>query len=442
MTDASLPWDVIVVGAGTAGLMAAEQAAVNGKRVLLLEKNRRPGVKILMSGGTRCNLTHNTDKWGIIKAYRSQGQFLHSALALLPPADLVRLVENEGVATKVEDTGKVFPVSNRATDILAAFTARLDRSGATLKTEVTVQSIQHNEGLFELTTDQGLFQSEKLILTTGGMSYPGSGTTGDGYAWAQAFGHTLVPPRPALVPITTSAEWVKELSGLTLPDVTLVVRSRIKPEPVASTTGEEGEVATAAPRKGKGKGKGSASDAIRRGSLLMTHFGLSGPVALDVSRDVTAVDDPHTLDIVCDFLPEVKQEFLDQQLQADFMQEGRRQVTAHLLRWVPRRLADQLVVNLGISPELKGAEVSRELRGRIVQALKACVLPVTGTRGFAKAEVTAGGVPLEEVDSRTMESKKFPGLYFAGEILDLDGPIGGFNFQAAFSTGMLAGQSA
>lgn len=436
MQESNAPWDVIVVGAGAAGLIAAEQAASLGKKVALLERNSRPGVKILMSGGTRCNLTHHTDKWGIIKAYREQGQFLHSALALLPPADLVRLVENEGVATKVEETGKVFPVSNRATDILAAFVARLQRSGASLLTDVVVKEVAVSDGVFQLTTSQGNFQAPRLVLTTGGMSYPGSGTTGDGYAWAQSMGHTIIPPRPALVPITTSAAWVKELSGLTLPDVTLVVRPR--PGTAPQTPPEDGVAAPV--RKGK-KGKGSAADTVRRGSLLMTHFGLSGPVALDVSRDVTAVQDPTTLDVVCDFLPDVKAEELEQQLQADFTREGKRQVVAHLLRWVPRRLADQLVVNLGISPELKGAEVSRELRSKLVLALKACVFPATGTRGFAKAEVTAGGVSLDEVDSRTMESKFQPGLFFAGEILDLDGPIGGYNFQAAFATGMLAGQS-
>ncbi len=449
MSDVTPPWDVIVVGGGAAGLIAAERAALQGKRVALLEKNKRPGVKILMSGGTRCNLTHNTDKWGIIRAYGSQGSFLHSALALLPPIELVRLVEGEGVLTKIEETGKIFPVSNKALDILAAFTKRLERSGATLITEVAVTTIAHEAEMFVLNTDRGEYRCEKLILTTGGMSYPGSGTTGDGYAWAKHFGHTIVPPRPALVPITTSAAWVVELSGLTMPDVTLEVR--VRPEVAArlqqvaaENAGAESVVATAPAKPRKGKGKGSAHDpatSVRRGSLLMTHFGLSGPVALDVSRDVTAAADPHTLEVVIDFLPDVRMDTLEQQLQADFSQDGRRQVLAHLLRWIPRRLAEQLIGHLQISPELKGAEVSRELRTRLVQAMKGCTLPVTGTRGFAKAEVTAGGVSLSEVDSRTMESKLFPNLFFAGELLDLDGPIGGFNFQAAFSTGMLAGQS-
>src|SRR5207302_2526538 len=194
MAEAS--WDVAVIGAGAAGLLAAIRAAERGRRTLRLEKNRRAGVKILMSGGTRCNLTHATDKWGIIRAYGEQGNFLHSALAALSPADLVKLIEDEGVPTKVEETGKIFPVSNHATDVLDALLRRLDRSGAQLALDEPVAHISTADDGFRVASSKRELTTSKLIVTVGGQSYPGSGTTGDGYAWAARFGHIVVPPRP------------------------------------------------------------------------------------------------------------------------------------------------------------------------------------------------------------------------------------------------------
>ena len=404
--NSPLHYDVLVIGAGAAGLVAATEAAERGRRTLLLEKNKRPGVKILMSGGTRCNLTHATDKWGIIKAYAEQGNFLHSALAALSPSDLVRMFEDEGVATKVEETGKIFPVSNKAADVLAAIVRRLERTGAVLGLAEPAVDCTRAAEQFHVETPLRKLTCESLLLTVGGKSYPGSGTTGDGYAWAAAFGHTIVPPRPALVPITTDAPWVKSLTGLTIPDVQVSV----------------------------------ASLAFARGSFLFTHFGLSGPVVLDISRTVTGHPEPRSLALLCDFLPAVKAESLDEQLRQDAGAEGKKQVVGLLSRHIPRRLAEELVSLCGLSPELRGAELSKSDRMRLVTAVKQSVIPISGTRGFEKAEVTAGGVSLEEVDSRTMQSKLVPGLYFAGEILDLDGPIGGYNFQAAFSTGVLAGR--
>src|SRR6478672_7403602 len=221
-------YDVIVIGAGAAGLVAAAEAASRGRRTLLLEKNQRPGVKILMAGGTRCNLTHATDKWGIIKAYGEQGNFLHSALAALSPADLVKLIEDEGVPTKVEETGKIFPVSNRATDVLDALMKRFSRSSAELSLEEPVQRMERlaDASVFPITTNRRELTTEKVIITVGGQSYPGSGTTGDGYAWAAAFGHTIVPPRPALVPLVSEAAWVRGLSGITIPDVAVELTRR------------------------------------------------------------------------------------------------------------------------------------------------------------------------------------------------------------------------
>jgi predicted Rossmann fold flavoprotein len=422
-------WPLVVLGAGAAGLLAAATAAEAGAATLLVEKNRRPGVKILMSGGTRCNLTQATDKWGIVKAYGGQGNFLHSALAALGPADLVKLIEQEGVPTKIEETGKIFPVSNRAADIVAALLQKLQRSGATLALDEAVTAIDRRDDRFELTTTRRTLAARKVLVTVGGKSYPGSGTTGDGYGWARELGHTIVPPRPALTPITTEAGWVKSLTGLTLPDVRVqVVVSERAPAELRAPIG-------------KGKQK-SAALAEARDSFLFTHFGLSGPAILDVSRAVTGFAQPTLLDLACDFLPGIAAEALEEEIRARCAAEGKKQLIGPLSLVAPRRLVEALLDTLGIAHDLRCAELAKRDRGRIVAALKACRIPVAGTKGFGKAEVTAGGIALGEVDSRTLESKLVPGLYFAGEVLDLDGPIGGYNFQAAFSTGLLAGKSA
>ncbi len=416
-------WDVIVVGAGAAGLLAATRAAERGRRTLLLEKNRKPGAKILMSGGTRCNLTHQTDERGIVTAFGHAGRFLHSALAALSPQDVVQLFAAEGVATKVEETGKIFPASDRAIDVLDALLRRLRRSDCSLALDEPLHTIRAAAGAFELVTPQRTLEADKVILTTGGQSYPGCGTTGDGYAWCAALGHTIVQPRPALTPVTTNADWVRALRGVTIPDVAM----RLVPdEPAAGQPS----------RRGK---KGRCLDQ-RRGSLLFTHFGLSGPVALDISRAITGHDAPHRLVLECDFLPTGAGPALDEQLAGACAADGKKQLAGILARHVPRRLAEAILVERGLPADLKAAEVSKRQRRELVAALKENRIAVSGTRGFRKAEVTAGGVSLREIDSRTMQSKLVPNLFLAGELIDLDGPIGGYNFQAAFSTAWLAGE--
>jgi predicted Rossmann fold flavoprotein len=402
-------WDIVVIGGGAAGLVAAIRAAELGRRVLLVEKNRKPGVKILMSGGTRCNITQATDNRGIVEAYGPPGRFLHSALAALSVSDTIALFEAEGVPTKVEETGKVFPVSNRALDVLDALLRRLRRSGAALTLGEPVTGLRAADDRFTVTTPRRELTARKVVLTTGGKSYPGSGTTGDGYGFAAALGHTIVPPRPALVPITTAAPWVRELRGVTLPDVAVRVR------------------------------EGDRALALRRGSLLFAHFGLTGPVALDVSRVVSGRAAPAALHLEIDLLPDRPVPALDGFLQAESLASGKKQLSTVLATYLPHRVAETLLGLTGQALDRKAAGLSRDDRAKLVRAAKHLHVPITGTLGFAKAEVTAGGVALDEVDSRTMESKRRPGLYLAGEILDLDGPIGGYNFQAAWSTGWLAG---
>ena len=425
--NSAIAYDVVVTGAGAAGLLAASRSAERGRRTLLVEKNRKPGVKILMSGGTRCNITHACEAAGIIAAFGSAGAFLHSPLAALSPGQLVELLNAEGLRTKVEPGGKIFPQSDRALDVLNALLRRLHRSGAELALDEAVTAIERDGDGFRVQTIRRSLRCEKLIVTTGGKSYPGSGTTGDGYDWLARLGHTIRRPRPALVPLTSDEVWLRELSGVTIPDVVLRV---IDPRQV-----------TAVDRKRR---RGPLAPGVlieRRGSLLFTHFGLSGPVALDVSRAVTAAANPRELVLVADFLPNVAADELDDLLRSVAATDGKRSVANVVAADLPRRLADALLARADVPLDRRAAELSKSERGRLVDQLKRCEIEVSGTRGFNKAEVTAGGVALDEVDSRTMQSKLVPNLYLAGEILDLDGFIGGYNFQAAFSTGWLAGES-
>ncbi|MEM7457280.1 MAG: NAD(P)/FAD-dependent oxidoreductase [Planctomycetota bacterium] len=422
--------DVIVIGAGAAGLMAAASASSRGLRVLLLEKNRKLGVKILISGGTRCNITHNCDSRGIVEAFGRQGRFLHSALAALPPEKVVSLIESRGVETKVEDTGKIFPASDSAVDVRDAIVGLAVEHGAEILNLNPVVSVELKDDVYQLTTGTGnVFGAPSLIITTGGRSYPGCGTTGDGYAWTEQFGHTIVNTVPALTPVTCNEPWANELKGITLPDTEIAVwdKSVLNPQVGGSTDVRR-------------KKKAAPLDA-RRGSFLFTHFGFSGPAALNVSRAITRRESPAGLQLQLDFQPGQRHEAVADQIRSGCAANGKQTVSNLLAATFPSRLADTLIQNSGIDLKTKNAELSKAQLVRLVEAIKRTQLPVSGTLGFKKAEVTAGGVDLKEVDSRTMESKLQPRLFLAGEILDLDGPIGGFNFQSAFSTGWLAGQS-
>jgi predicted Rossmann fold flavoprotein len=422
-------YEVIVVGAGAAGLMAASCAAFAGRHTLLVEKNRKAGVKILISGGTRCNLTHACEARGIVAAFGSAGNFLHSPLAALGPGELVDLFHAEHLPTKVEETGKIFPQSDRALDVVRALVRRLDRSGGEMSLGEAVTGIAPAEHGFRVETDARSLSCESLIITTGGMSYPGCGTTGDAYAWLSELGHTIRPPRPALVPLTTNDQWVQQLSGVTIPDTQLQV--------VESAAG------SASPPKKKGR-KGLPAGVLirRRGSLLFTHFGLSGPVALDVSRAVTGRTDPREVTVEADFLPNHSSEQLTDSLQQAVRDDGRKQVLTALNVPLPKSLLEALFDLAEVPHDRRIAELSKAERERLVYMLKQAPIAPSGSRGFKKAEVTAGGVELKEVDSKTMRSKLVPNLLLAGEVLDLDGFIGGFNFQGAFSTGWVAGHNA
>ncbi len=433
-------FDVAVLGAGAAGLCAGIRGAECGARVIVLEKNRRAGVKILMSGGTRCNLTNARGlrrldavsgpvdpafdpslcrgPRAIQAAFGSGGAFLGPALRLLDVDQTVRLFEAEGVATKVEGNGKIFPVSDRAVDVLEALVRQLDRSGAVMRGHSAVRSVERiggsggSEPGFRIALAEGTVTARRVILAVGGKSYPGCGTAGDGYRIAGELGHKVIETRPALVPIRVVPEWVSSLRGLSLPDVVAAVQTS------AGQTLQE-----------------------RREAILFAHFGLSGPAILDVSRAVARHDEPDPLELRLDLFPATAREELDGKLQAACRQ-GRPGVVSILAASLPHRLAECLLEVAQIPRGRLGPDLSRPERLRLVSALKALALPIQGTLGFEKAEVTSGGVALDEVDSRTLESRIVPGFHLAGEVLNLDGLIGGYNFQAAWSTGWLAGETA
>ena len=427
-------WDVVVLGGGAAGLCAGIRAAEVGARVLVAEKNRRPGVKILMSGGTRCNLTNARGlrslrgvsgpidpgydprealgARSIQKAFGAGGAFLGPSLKALTVESTVELFEREGLETKIEANGKLFPASDKALDVLDALLRRLRRSGAEVRCGAGVTGLEPDPDGFRVTLADGAVRARRIVLAVGGQSYPGCGTTGDGYDLARRFGHTVVEPRPALVPIRVGAGWVADLKGLTVPDALAAV---------------------VAP--------GGARLLERREAVLFAHFGLTGPAILDVSRAVARREADQPVDLALDFAPAVRAEALDQTLQ-EVCRVGRKAVAQLVPIDLPRRLVEALLASADVPPNRMGPDLSRDERRRLVQSCKDLRLPVVGTLGFAKAEVTSGGLALDEVDPARLESRRQPGLHFAGEVLDLDGLIGGYNFQAAWSTGWLAGEAA
>jgi predicted Rossmann fold flavoprotein len=405
--------DVLVLGAGAAGLWAAGTAARGGRKVLLLEKNRRVGVKILASGGGHCNLTTTLPAREAARWFgRSGERFLGPSFRALSPQDLVEAFAAMGVPTHAEASlEKVWPDSMRARDVAEALLRRALEAGAKVVTACPALGLRREATGFTVPTPLGDVRAARVLVTTGGRSYPRTGTTGDAYAWLAALGHTITPLAPGLVPLVVDLPWVRDLRGIAVP---VVARAE-------SATGE--------------------ALLERRRPVLFTHAGLSGPAAMDVSRWFALAPPWRPPRLVLDLAPDVAVEDARRRLDAAIAAAPSGPVWRALPADLPERLRRALAAHAGLPPEARAGETPKALRHALVEAHKRLEIPVAGTLGYDHAEVTAGGVDLGEVDPGTMASRIVPGLFVAGEVLDLDGPIGGFNFQSAFSTAEVAARA-
>ena len=408
---------VIVVGGGAAGLMAAGQAATMGAAVLVLEKMPRPGLKLRITGKGRCNLTNIVPLPEFIEHFGASGKFLRQAFSQFFSEDLIAFFKELGVETVIERGGRVFPASNQADEVIGALSNWVTGQ-AKIRTNCAVKKllIEKGEvvGVTAKTKSSDLedFRADRVIIATGGKSYPGTGSTGDGYELAKSVGHTIVPPRPALVPLETKGDIASRLQGLSLKNVSVKVII-------------------------DGKKQAEAF-----GEMLFTHFGVSGPIILSLSKMcVDALLAREKVAISIDLKPALDDKHLDQRILRDLNQYGKKQFQNILKLLLPQKLIPICVELTGIDPEKSGNQITSDERKRLRLWLKDFQLEVTGYRSFSEAIITAGGVDLKEVDPRTMESRMVKGLYFAGEVLDIDADTGGYNLQAAFSTGWVAGRS-
>lgn len=403
-------FDIVIVGAGAAGLFAAVFAARTGRRVCVLDGAEKPGAKILVSGGGRCNVTHDEVS---AEAYAgSSRNAIKKVLRRFDVPQTVAFFAEQGVMLKREDTGKLFPTTDSARSVLEALLGAARSAGVVLRVATRVERIERQEDAFTVSGGWGQVSAPRVILATGGRSLPKSGSDGQGYKLAQALGHTLTPRIfPALVPLTLPSDhFLCALSGLTTPAV-LEVRDRAGRRLVMFS-----------------------------GSTLCTHFGLSGPSVLDISRYYrdALLNDPEGTQLVANWLLDETPESFDRVL----LEAGRRSAWRVLGERLPERLARALCAGAGVDASAPLTQVTREARRGLARAATALVLPITGDRGYTYAEVTAGGIPLSEIRLETMESRVCPGLHLCGEICDVDGRIGGYNFQWAWSSGYVAGVGA
>ncbi len=426
---ASQPLDLIILGAGAAGMMAAiacgEAAMHNGwpmPRMTILEKNARPGIKVLVCGGGRCNLTNAGDIDFLIAQFGRNGRFLSPALRHFDNAALRAWFAAQGEPTHEEHDGKIYPDSNQARTVVDAMVRRMAQLGVLCHAGPTraATQIQWNvtSKLFTVcTADDTTFQSRYLLICVGGQSYTRMGTTGDGYRFAESLGHHIITPRPAIVPLLCRESWVAQLQGVAVPDVEVRIET---PGPL--------------PRLATGKPTPSIND------LLFTHFGLSGPAVLNLSEIVAELLEKFTpVPLRVDFLRRHSRPQLSAMLHTWHDESGRKLVKTMLAQLLPQRLAEMLCHLSDIPPDQPCAALTARQMHTLSEYLKACRFHVHQTRGFQEAMVTAGGVRLSQVNPNTMQSRLNPHLFLAGEILDLTGPSGGYNLQLAFSTGRLAG---
>lgn len=404
---------IVIVGAGPAGLMAAAAAAECGGSVLLLEKMPRVGRKMMITGKGRCNVTSADDVPDIIRNIIGNGRFLNSSLRAFDNADVMAFFEGVGVPLKTERGNRIFPQSDRAADVVDAMMKHLRDQEVEIRTNTSVSGLltEANKICGVRLVDGSEVEAAAVILAMGGASYPATGSTGDGYVLARAVGHTVTPIFPALVPLVTRETWVREVQGLSLRNVRATLYHAGKKE----------------------------QDFF--GEMLFTHFGVTGPIILQLSRRASELltDGQKDIELRLNLKPALTHEKLRERVDRDFAAYGQKQLHNGMIDLLPKRLIDIVLNAAGLAPERVVGQISSKERERLVRVLQALPLTITGTRPIAEAIVTAGGVATHEIDPRTMESKIVKHLYFVGELVDVDAYTGGYNLQAAFSMGHAAG---
>ncbi|MDU9048695.1 MAG: NAD(P)/FAD-dependent oxidoreductase [Candidatus Electrothrix sp. Rat3] len=415
---------VLIIGGGAAGMMAAGQAAASGAEVVLLEKMRQPGRKIAISGKGRCNLTNSADLPEFITHFGRNGRFLRQAFQQFFTQDLIRFFQEQGLELITERGGRIFPEKGRAPDVVKILRQWLEDVSVSLRPDSAVEKLLLKDGQIEGVLCNGNpVYGKAVILATGGASYPATGSTGDGYRLAESVGHSIVPIRPGLVPVVTQGDLARRLTGLHLRNVG--VRLTIS-DPASNK-----------------KGQKRAKKLNAFGELLFMKYGLSGPVILTLSNEIVdALRADKQVNLMLDLKPALDDQKLDARLQRDFLQRHKEPMQSVLRGLMPEKMVPICLAETDLIADRPAGEVRAEERKRLRFWLKNIPFTVTGYRGFKEAIITYGGVSLKEVDPRTMASKCCPGLYLAGELLDLQADTGGYNLQAAFSTGWLAGRSA
>lgn len=411
----SFDFDIAVVGGGPAGLIAAGQAAQKGARVVLLEKNAELGKKLLLTGNGRCNLTNAVfDVKELVKEYGKGGPFLYSSLSRFGPEETMAFFEERGVELKTERGNRVFPVSDKSNDILSSLYKYLKEGNVKIFREAKViNMIVRNNHIERLILRNRELTARNYILCTGGQSYPQTGSTGDGYRWADMMGHTITPLLPSIVPIKVNNDWVRSVMGLSLKNVSIY--SYLDGQRQQSTFGE----------------------------MLFTHFGISGPIVMDMSKHLLELrKSGGNVQVRIDLKPALEPKKLDSRLLRDFGKFSGRKLKNALYELLPQKLIPVIIKLSGLDPDKQVDHLDREERQRLIKTLKGLPLDISGSLGFKWSIVTSGGIELKEIDPKTLRSRVVDNLYCAGEILDLDGPTGGFNLQVCWTTGYIAGISA
>lgn len=416
MTSMTRPMDnrrVVVIGGGAAGMMAAIAAATEGADVVLMEKMRRCGRKLAITGKGRCNVTNDCTVQELLQNIPTNPRFLYSAFYGMPPQDTMAFFEGAGVPLKTERGRRVFPVSDRAEDIVNALISECRRVGVQTVFSRVTGLLCEDGRVCGVAHEGGEVAADAVIICTGGRSYPGTGSDGDGYRLAEQVGHTVVTPRPSLVPITSRSRLCPELQGLSLRNVSL----RIVPSGTQKAVYED------------------------FGEMMFTHFGLTGPMILSASAHIADIA-PGKYEAHINLKPALDEKTLDARILSDFKKYSNKDFMNALGDLLPRKLIPVIIRLSGIPEHKKVHTVTKEERAALVRAIRGLTIPLDGFRPIAEAIVTKGGVSVSEISPKTMESKLCRGLYFAGEVIDVDAYTGGYNLQIAFSTGVLAGRSA